>query len=80
MFIRATTITIEEHEVHVINMAEFRSRFPNAEIQSIDGTRADGLCEKGHPFMHEHGCRECYRNEKCLECGHKNRDCECMPF
>lgn len=37
MFIRATTTTIEEHEVHVINLAEFRSRFPDAVIQHIDG-------------------------------------------
>jgi len=93
MFIRAITTTIEEHEVDVSNLAEFRARFPCAKIQTIDGKQADSQCEKGHIYhsegpVYEHGsscdpncirtrCKQCYESIRCKHCERSIVRCVC---
>lgn len=88
MFIRATTTTIEEHEVDVTDLATFKSRFPRAQIQTIDGRKVDSQCEKGH-FYHSQGynyrlttdhwtkCRTCYDLAMCNNCDRRMQFCTC---
>lgn len=87
MFIHATTI--QHHYITVQNLEEFRRQCPDAEIQSIDGTRADSVCEKGHLFQstdHEYHspktrCQICWESAPCPDgCGQTNGKCDCIPF
>lgn len=85
MFIHAVTTVVTYQQGWYDSIEAFREAYPNAEIYSINGTRANKVCPEGHPLESDGRpgpCEVCRQNNliPCEECGKLYRECTCCPF